>query len=478
MFSPRHRPAWLLPVLLVLALTLPHLDQGDWDGDTGRYAAVSLHMWRSGDWLVPHLQPAVAYYNKPPLPFWINAPLLGLFGPALWPVHLASVIALALAVGLTVGVIRRVSGPRVAELAGLVLASTHEFIRHTREFSLDLWMLVFLLAAARLVAEALRRRSGVPWLMAAGLPLGAALLCKPLVGLMAIPVFAGWMIRARRPRLGAALTATLLVAAAVAGTWYGLMHLRCGPDFLTHHFGTEVADRARGLINHKGPGFYLAELGRTYWPWMLPFTAATVLFARRRLAPRHRRAAAFALTWTAVWLVALSIFPDKRPRYDLPLFPFMAWMAALALRRWRAPRFLRNWSRRRYPGLAAAAVAAALLVAVLPVRVQKPVPAEWTAFYAWLAEQRVEKLWQGDLSTNDAGRLYLVTGRWPEPMTDQRGRPLGPLPGRGELIVYHRGYPLSPGRGETVVFENDLLQVSRLDADLWRPRRAPSAHSR
>src|SRR5688572_13045611 len=71
---------YALPSLVLLCLTLPHLEQGDFRRDTGRYAAVGHYMWSSGDLLVPHLNPQTPYFNKPPLALLIHGLFLKTFG--------------------------------------------------------------------------------------------------------------------------------------------------------------------------------------------------------------------------------------------------------------------------------------------------------------------------------------------------------------------------------------------------------------
>jgi 4-amino-4-deoxy-L-arabinose transferase-like glycosyltransferase len=73
----------LLPIAWLLAVTVPHLDQGDFRRDTGRYAAVGLYMWSGGSLLQPHLNPETPYFNKPPLGLWIHGAVLKLFGVSL-----------------------------------------------------------------------------------------------------------------------------------------------------------------------------------------------------------------------------------------------------------------------------------------------------------------------------------------------------------------------------------------------------------
>ena len=62
-----HTRLILLPCLVFLMMTVPHLDQGDFRRDTGRYAAVGLYMWSEGSVWKPYINPETPYFNKPPM---------------------------------------------------------------------------------------------------------------------------------------------------------------------------------------------------------------------------------------------------------------------------------------------------------------------------------------------------------------------------------------------------------------------------
>src|SRR5215471_19532633 len=83
----------LLPDIWLLAVTVPHLEQGDFRRDTGRYAAVGLYMWTDGSLLQPHLNPETPYFAKPPLGLWIHGLFLKIFGVHLTVARIPSILA-------------------------------------------------------------------------------------------------------------------------------------------------------------------------------------------------------------------------------------------------------------------------------------------------------------------------------------------------------------------------------------------------
>src|SRR6266705_1981017 len=145
-------------------------------------------MWDGGSLLTPSFGPAKAYFHKPPMALWIHGLFLKLFGTNLVVARLPSIAAAAGVLLFSIVAVRNLGTRREAVTSGIVLALTYEFFRRTREISLDLWQLFFVMAAVWLITAAIRRDR--PWpIVLCGLPLGLALLCKPLVALVTLPIF-------------------------------------------------------------------------------------------------------------------------------------------------------------------------------------------------------------------------------------------------------------------------------------------------
>lgn len=442
---------YVLPLLLLLVVTLPHLGQGDFRTDTARYAAVGLQAWRipSVFW-TPHLQPEVPYFNKPPLVVWIHGAFLHWFGVDVAVARVPSILAALIVVVLTVQMARRWFGRGMALVSGCVLALTYEFFRRTREISLDMWQLAFMLAGVALyLRSAANRRAGVAWL--AGAVIGLALMCKPFMALLVIP----WLlVVCSRLRLVVAL---LLGIVVVALPWHWAMWAIHGEAFAAQYLGREVVERARGLLNREPWWYYAAEMGRSYWPWWLALGAGVWRLLRRGIcSERRRKGLLLVLGWVVMWALVLSIFPDKRPRYELPLYPAMAVIAGYGVAGlpWRG---LRRWYRRWLPVTAGLAAGIGILVALLPVKVQAPPDRDLKALMDWCGAQPGEVFYSGALSTNDEGYFYLKMGRWPA-RVPAGGRKH--VPARSFLIYTDELKPL-PGRQENVVFQSGAYRVTQ-----------------
>lgn len=448
--SPRGRcwaalRVYLLPIVCLLCWAMPHLDQGDWRTDTGRYAAIGLQAWRglaSGHgaelfWTL-RLHPAEPWFNKPPLAIWLNGLWLWAIGPSVWAARLGSVLAACLTV---IGVVRltRAGHTRgVAMAAGLAAALTYGLFRRVREVSLDLWMAAFLTLGLAVLAAAVVRGPGANagptegrarrWRAAVvgGGLVGLALLCKPLVGLGAVVVFAAWLMIEGRWRLLWMPAVAAAAALVVAGPWHASMALTHGEAFIGQYFGAEVAERAAGEIRVRPWWYYARMLAEGYWPWMVPMALGVALVIRR-WGDRRLGVLRLALLSSLVWLVALSLFPDKAPRYALAFYPTLAVLAGWWLAT-HPPAGRRRWVRRATVLGVAGLALAAVVFAALPVRVQRASEG-WGGAVALVRARQQENpaapVYSVQIETNQAGRFYLGGAGWPTPIGSPEQAPVG-----------------------------------------------------
>ncbi len=483
---------YALPVVVLLCVTAPFLPLGDWRRtDSGRYAAVGLHAWRSGDLWTLHAEPGDPYFSKPPLVIWIHGLSLYAMGPGPWGARLPSLLAATGCLLATIGVARRLAGPDAALWTGLVLALSYDFFRRTRSISLDLWQLFFMMAAVWAVVEGVERaraiqrnRGAAWWFAAAGVPLGLALLCKPLVALVAPAILAAWLWWIGRRALVPWLAATVAVAAAVAAPWHVSMIALHADAFVDQYFGRQIVDRAAGKLtaapsDAKPVWYYAAHLAATHWPWLAFVSLAAWRWWRDGKLSSRGEAERWAALWTAAWLVLLTAFADRRDRYAIPVMPSLAMLAGL----WISGRNLPPWVRSR--GLEVAAGVMLLVAAaglLIPLDRGDEEPEQWRALYAWIEQRRADdagpppEMWQGALALERRARLYLRYGTWPRTTRDELGRFVVDwerLPPPGALLLYHRRDGLAPGPNETEVFVSGDLRITRLGEGGWHPAATP-----
>jgi 4-amino-4-deoxy-L-arabinose transferase-like glycosyltransferase len=424
----------LLPCLLFLCVTVPHLEQGDFRRDTGRYAAVGLYLWESGEFLAPRFGPETPYFNKPPLALLVHGAFLKVFGRNLVAARLPSILAALGVVTLSVLTARKIGSNSEAIISGMVLASTIEFFRRTREISLDFWQLFFVMLAVYLFVSGLKEGKQLKMVLS-GIGIGLALLCKPFVALGLLPVFIFWAVMTRRAGLIPAILCALIVAVAVAAPWHYYMWSRFGTAFTRQYFLNEVVGRAQGARGRE-PFFYYAGLLLTsYWPWLIGLCYAlyyrlfrSVKGANNSAEPAHsclhpsnrlgfRNRARDLVLLGGVWvlwvLLLISIFPDKTPNYALPLYPMLSWIVATGLCRlpWKK---LRAWYHSGFKGFAPATVALMVVLSLAPIRFQEGPNKDWQRLLGWMKVQSTpaEQMAAAGLKPNDLCYFYVKTGVW------------------------------------------------------------------
>jgi 4-amino-4-deoxy-L-arabinose transferase-like glycosyltransferase len=486
--------AYIVSLLAALATYLPGVWYPYWPWDPGLYAAVSLHAARDGHWWT--LQHAnTTYFNKPPLWFWVHAGFVRVLGEADWVLHLPDLLAALACVAILVSIVLRLHGPRVAIIAGVGLALCTEYIRRISQFRLDIPHAALMLLALRLViagvmpschraapAGAIDRRIKPGLIIAAGVPIGLAMMIKPVFALYALVLSGVWMVLIGRDARRAALwlIPAALVAAAIAAPWHVSMYLTHGDHFINSYFVKQSLERATGDRFSAEPWYayfiYLSgiptRIGRQLGGgsvagsdaiWLVSVILAIGWWARgrirgRKLAPRVSSAGGvLAQVWTFGFLLALSAFGDKKSWYLMPVYPGLSWIAALLIAR-VTPRKLRIAA--RHAALPAAAVG---LLAVLVIRPSferdtGPLP-DLSSIEAYLRDHPGDDYWNGSLSHYDNARLYIRGRVWPQFVFDSNTHALLTVP-VGALVLYDK-QKQPPDPTDAVVLDGKRFVIAR-----------------
>lgn len=473
--------------MVFLSLTLPHIGDGDWmRGDSAWYAAIGVQGWRTGRLWTLFEAPGRPYFNKPPLGLWIEGMWLWLTGVGAWQARVVTVAAGAICVACVSAIARRLGGRHAGLVGGILLAVNVEFFRRTREISLDMWNAAFMLIAAwalvGVVARARDGTSGGAWrVVVGGVAIGAALMTKPIVGLLAPAIIGAWAVvewwrasrsgdgrtaRAAARGLAAVLVATV-IGTAIAAPWHVSMVRTHGDLFVSQYFGREIVDRAAGGLvggqrQTQPAWFYLANVGSAWSVWIVAGLLIVGLGGKLSRGWNVRVLWRFGLAWAVLWLVAISAFADRRDRYAIAVHAGLALVGAAVLggRSRRVSRVM-AW-------VPAAAGGGALVFALIPVSVQRGVNPQWPELFAWLKSGAVTEVWDGSFSGAPGARVYLEMGAWPRQTRDGRGEVVAE-PGEGAVVLYHRRGGWGPGEGEVVEWSRGDLTATRKGVGPWRP---------
>lgn len=348
--GPRARPrlsigtagvpiVWLISVATAL-LTRPLLPV-----DETRYASVAWEMWRSGDYLVPHLNGA-PYSDKPPLLFWLIASGWRVFGPAeLWARLIGPACSLA-SVALTISLANRLWPERdiTRRLAPVILASTVVWWIYSTLLLFDTVLTTCtLLAVIGLVDARLGRRRGL-LVLATGIGLGV-LAKGPVVFIHVLPAMLlarGWDVRPIRPdessapaawkgwRWSLALTSATVAGVAIALAWAIPAAIAGGHEYARAIFIGQTAGRVVNSFAHRRPlWWYVPNLLWMLLPWVAwprLWRSVTAARSRNQLASDAGLRLCIAIVVPA--FLAFSFVSGKQVHYLVPEVPFVALMVA------------------------------------------------------------------------------------------------------------------------------------------------------
>ncbi len=296
-----------------------------WAPDEPFFGEGAREMIVDGKWVVPHVNGEVNTH-KPPLFFWLIATFSLPFGAvSSLTARLPSVLAALGSLLLTMRLGRRMAGPKIGVLAGVLLATTHIFWDKARWAQIDS-LLCFLILVAISAFEGFRagdlsgKRAGILFWGAAGL----AVLAKGPVGLL-LPLGVALVTLAFDRDLGRwrnfAPVAGPLVFLAVAGLWATAASI-WGEGYsvwgaLQEHF----VDRAVSGMHHAQPvWYYLKVLPYALLPWSFLLPGALLLGWRRRRHADDR----LLLVWALFVVLFFTISTEKRDLYILPAVPAFA----------------------------------------------------------------------------------------------------------------------------------------------------------
>ncbi|MCB2410658.1 ArnT family glycosyltransferase [Hymenobacter lucidus] len=313
-----------------------------------RNFVAAREMAAGGSWLIPTMNGQLRL-AKPPLPTWAVAAVLQLTGgttdPALLRLPAALMATLlvlffwGLAKELTRAAPSETLAPgRTAWLAALVLASSLLVVTVGREGHWDIFSNSLAVGSLWLLARGWNQAGpAYASFLGAGLLLGGTILSKGPVSLYTIvlPFVAtyAWVGqpdgRARLRRHWRGVLTAVGVAAVVGGAW---------PMYVWQHVPAAAAAVARTEATAWGE----RHVESVWYYFNFPVFAGvwTVVALAVLAVPYARRRAgrfvpyALALGWLLASFVLLSIVPEKKERYMLPLLPPLVLLLTGLLRYW------------------------------------------------------------------------------------------------------------------------------------------------
>lgn len=326
------RPPWIVLGILCAVIFLGGLGRiGLLDPDEPRYAQGAREMIERGDYVTPYFN-GEPRLNKPPLAYWLMALSYRLFGVHEWSARLVPALAAIASVWLVAWWAARQGSAFVGLAAGLMLATSLEFIVLGRLANTDMLLAWWMTLA--LVAWFER------WYFLWWIALALGMLTKGPVAVV-VPglVIGGYLVWSREwARLKEMRWIPgLLVFCVISAPWYLALGMRHGWVVLHEFFVRENVSRfVADPYERAQPWWYLLPVfvGGAF-PWSMLWPEAVWSLKREGRVPPIER---FAIVWALAVLAFFSLSTSKLYSYLAPVFPAMAVLTACRLERFRAGR--------------------------------------------------------------------------------------------------------------------------------------------
>lgn len=285
-----------------------------------RNLATAQEMVRTGNYLVPTMNGELRL-EKPPLPTWIAAGIEHIVPGNLSAQRCGSAFAATMmALFLYLLVARLTASRNIAVTAALIFATCFNPVMMGRTVSWDIYCHSFMMGAIYFLVRGFSSRCrGTGWMLLSGIFMGLSFLSKGPVSFFALllPFLIAYAMVLRPDIKGKGLPVLILLITALISSlwWHGYLFLA--------HPGTmaEVAGKESSawISYNVRPFWYYWQFPAEAGIWALFWVTSIVCFFTRRKPGRQRRIYAFSIIWLLMSLLLLSLIPEKKTRYLLPV---------------------------------------------------------------------------------------------------------------------------------------------------------------
>lgn len=284
-----------------------------------RNLATAQEMVREGNYLIPTMNGELRL-EKPPLPTWIAAGIENIVdGNLVVQRCAAGLIATLMVIFLYLLVSRLTRNRDVGLVSSLILASCFNIILMGRTATWDIYCHSFMLGAIYFLVIAFEEK-GAQWkyFILSGLFMGLSFLGKGPVSFYALflPFIISYIVVYRPSAKGkVAPLITMIVVCLIVSCWWMGYILAFHQDM-----ALSVAEKeSSSWINRNvRPWYYYWQFPAEAGIWALFLVTAIVYFFVYK-KDKFRKEYKFALIWFIASLVLLSVIPEKKPRYLLPI---------------------------------------------------------------------------------------------------------------------------------------------------------------
>ncbi len=291
---------------------------------------TAREMVEKGNWLIPTLNDHIRI-RKPPLPTWITAGSLWLFDKTnnLYALRLPAAFMGVLAIVFLFGFTRDLTGSSQQSFyAAAILATSFLFVDEARTGTWDIYSTVFMLGGIWFLWKALNV-SGLLYWFVAGVFMALAFMSKGPVAhyAMLLPfVFGALFVRKQLKFSLAGLLVMVITMVILSGLWPLYLYLEI-PDI-----ALKIADEESNawIDKHNRPVWFYLHFPLFTGVWLV-LLLWTFIHHRKIRESLKRKDFIFVLGWFVSGLILLSIIPEKKERYFLPMIPVLAMLMSYSI---------------------------------------------------------------------------------------------------------------------------------------------------
>ncbi len=286
-----------------------------------RNFVTAREMITDGNWLLTTMN-GEARYEKPPLPTWMTA-LFGLvFGlKSLIALRFPTIIFIALIGIFTFLLTRKLLGDAMHSLVNAFIVVTSFYvIGITLEAPWDIFTHGFMLIAIYHLFQFFQKDNqyGMHAFLA-GIFIGCSILCKGPISMFALMlpfiIAYGFIFRFKKFKLKLLPVLGCIILALIVGGWW-FVYVRINDPYTFEAIATKETNNWHSY-NTK-PFYYYWSFFTQSGIWTIPaFIGLLYPYLKSRVS--NLKAYQFSLLWTIFAVILLSLVPEKKPRYLMPV---------------------------------------------------------------------------------------------------------------------------------------------------------------
>lgn len=315
----------LLLLLTCVAIFFVNLNSLPVNIMEARNFITAREMLTDSNWLLTTIN-GEARYQKPPLPTWLTAFSAAIFGiKSVWALRLpAAIMALVLVLFSYRFALKLTSEKLYAFISSLIMATSFYIVASARDGQWDIYTHGFMMVCIYLLYQFFtQEKHKYQNILFAGLFFGCSFLSKGPVSLYALLlpflIAFGIVYKYKNFKSRWLPLFVFLAVAFIVSSWWHWYTIKFDP------LAAEITkNETTNWISYETKPFYY------YWSfvtqsgvWTIPaFIALLYPYLKNRVF--NKKAYLFTFLWTMISVILLSLIPEKKSRYLLPVLIPMA----------------------------------------------------------------------------------------------------------------------------------------------------------